>query len=72
MYCGKTPGTKQVARLFEIGGPQWFVTVLVEKRLGQVYNKDVEGNRDGVQLTAYRPGVLHPGPYCQSSQLFWK
>jgi len=35
-------GTKQVARLFEIGGPQWFVTVLVEKMLGQVYNEDVE------------------------------
>ena len=35
-------GTKQVARLFEIGGPQWFVTVLVEKMVSQVYNEDVE------------------------------
>jgi len=35
-------GTKQVARLFEIGGPRWFVTVLVEKMVSQVYNEDVE------------------------------
>jgi len=35
-------GTKQVARLFEIGGPEWFVTVLVERMVSQVYNEDVE------------------------------
>jgi len=35
-------GTKQIVRLFDIGGPQWFVTVLVEKMVSQVYNQDVE------------------------------
>lgn len=35
-------GTKQVARLFKIGGPQWFVRVAVERMVSQVYRDDVE------------------------------
>ena len=51
-----------------VGGPQWFVTVLVEKRLGQVYNKDVEGNRDGVQLTAYIDLMCSTLPRCLAGE----
>ena len=34
-------GTKQVARHCENGGPQRFVTVLVEKMLGKIHSEDV-------------------------------
>ena len=34
--------TKSLARLYRVGGPEWFVTVLVEKMLGQVYTDEVD------------------------------
>ena len=34
--------TKELARLFQVGGAEWFVTVLVEKMLGQVYTDEVD------------------------------
>ncbi len=35
------PGTKEFARIFDIGGPQWLVGVLVEKMASQVYSEEV-------------------------------
>ena len=35
-------GTKQVARLYSLGGPEWFVTVLVERLVSCVYYEDVD------------------------------
>jgi len=35
-------GTKQIARLYNLGGAEWFVTVLVEKMVSTVYNEDVD------------------------------
>ena len=34
--------TKELARLYRVGGPEWFVTVLVEKMLSQVYTDEVD------------------------------
>ena len=35
-------GTKQIARLFRLGGAEWFVTVLVERMVGMVYHEDAD------------------------------
>ena len=35
-------GTKQVARLYSLGGPEWFVSVLVERLVSCVYYEDVD------------------------------
>ena len=35
-------GTKAVARLYNLGGPEWFVTVLVERLVSCVYYEDVD------------------------------
>ena len=35
-------GTKSVARLYNLGGPEWFVTVLVERLVSCVYYEDVD------------------------------
>jgi len=35
-------GTKEVSRLFNAAGPQWFMEVLVNKITSQVYTEDVE------------------------------
>ena len=34
--------TKSLARLYRVGGPEWFVTVLVERMVGMVYHEDVD------------------------------
>ena len=34
--------TKELARLYKVGGAEWFVTVLVEKMLSQVYTDEVD------------------------------
>jgi len=34
--------TKEIARLYNIGGAEWFMNVLVEKMKSQVYNEDVD------------------------------
>ena len=35
-------GTKAIARLYTLGGAEWFVTVLVERLLGLVYSTDLD------------------------------
>jgi len=35
------PATKEFARIFDIGGPQWLDSVLVEKMASQVYSEEV-------------------------------
>ena len=35
-------GTKSMARLYTLGGAEWFVTVLVERLLGLVYSTDLD------------------------------
>ena len=35
-------GTKAIARLYTLGGAEWFVTVLVERLLGLVYSADLD------------------------------
>ena len=39
---GHEAGTKSIARLYTLGGPEWFVTVLVERLLGLVYSTDLD------------------------------
>ena len=34
--------TRDIARLYNVGGAEWFVSVLVEKLVGMVYNEDVD------------------------------
>ena len=39
---GHEAGTKSIARLYTLGGAEWFVTVLVERLLGLVYSTDLD------------------------------
>ena len=39
---GHEAGTKSIARLYTLGGAEWFVTVLVERLLGLVYSADLD------------------------------